>query len=133
LAIVLLPPTVPVTVIALPLVMFVQILFTVGLAMLVACGSVYFRDVPKLVQIIGTLMFFLTPIFYPLDFIPEALRSVIRINLMAPIITFYHNILYDKTWPAAESLVLTGLTAMAFFILGIWIFNRKKHAFAELT
>ena len=81
-AVVILPPTLPMTALALPLVIIIQVLFTVGLALFVACSSVFFRDIPKLVPVLGTIMFFLTPVFYPLSFVPEFLRPAIKINPM---------------------------------------------------
>jgi ABC-2 type transport system permease protein len=133
LAIVILPPTIPITALALPLVMLIQILFTVGLAMLVACGSVYFRDVPKLVQILGTILFFLTPIFYPIQYIPDFARPLTYLNPMVLIVTLYHNLLYDQAWPDISSLVLGFGIALAFFVVGNSVFARNKNAFAELT
>lgn len=125
--------TLTVTILALPLVIVVQLLFTLGIAFLVACGSVYFRDIPKLVQVLGTIFFFLTPIFYPLSFIPESIRPLIQLNPMTHIITTYHDLLYYGVWPEPGQLFGLFLLAITCFAFGFWVFSRKKHTFAELT
>ena len=131
--IIILPPTIPLTLIALPLVILIQVLFTTGFAMLLACISVFFRDIPKLVPVLGTMMFFLTPIFYPLSSVPESIGLVIKLNPMTHIITLYHSLLYDKVWPAMWTLVSTFIIAIVIFIVGFWVFNRNKHMLAELS
>ncbi len=133
LAVVILPPAVPIQIIALPLVIIMQILITIGISMLVACSSVFFRDIPKLVQVLGTLLFFLTPIFYPLSFIPEAWQPLVRLNPMTQIITFYHAILYEWVWPEPAAVAMSFLIALSLFVFGFWVFNRFKYKFAELS
>ena len=53
-----------VALLALPLVLIVQFLFTAGLAYLAAAASVFFRDIGHLLEVILSAFFFVTPIFY---------------------------------------------------------------------
>jgi ABC-type polysaccharide/polyol phosphate export permease len=131
--VVILSPSLPITTIALPLIIIFQALFTTGIALLVACGSVFFRDIPKLIPLLGTIFFFLTPIFYPLTFVPESFQFIIKLNPMTRFITLYHNLLYDKTWPDLWTFWTTCILAIACFIFGYWIFNRKRYVLAELS
>ncbi|MFQ5963173.1 MAG: ABC transporter permease [Candidatus Scalinduaceae bacterium] len=133
LVVVILPPTLPLTVVALPLVIIIQILFTTGLAMLIACGSVFFRDIPKLLPILGNIFFFLTPIFYPLNIVPEPWRLLIQLNPMTQIITFYHELLYVRIWPQSLDIGFAFLVAISLLVLGLSVFNLLKHRFAELS
>ncbi len=121
------------SIILLPVVLFIQILITVGIALIVACISVYFRDVPKLVQVGGTVMFFLTPIFYPVTTIPEKFQAIIMINPMAQIITYYHDILYYDKMPNMIYLSGTFIFSLIIFFIGLAIFNKFKASFAELS
>lgn len=132
-AIIILPPRIPVTVVALPVVIFMQVLFTVGFALLVACGSVFFRDIPKLIPVLGTMMFFLTPIFYPISAVPKSLQPLLKLNPMTHIINFYHNLLYDKVWPNLWSFGTIFLISLLFFVIGYCYFDRKRHSLAELS
>lgn len=117
----------------LPLIILMQILITIGLSLIVASLSVYFRDVPKLVQVGGTLLFFLTPIFYPLSFIPESLQKIVILNPIAQIITYYHDILYYGQHPGITNLLITGAASIVTLFIGAGIFNKIKSSFAELS
>ena len=132
-AIIILPPRIPLTVLALPVVILTQILFTIGVALIVASGSVFFRDIPKLIPVLGNIMFFLTPIFYTISFVPVSLQPLLKINPMTHIVTFYHNLLYEQIWPNLLDFGIILLISVLFFGISYWIFDRKRHSLAELS
>lgn len=117
----------------LPAIILLQLLLTIGLGFVVATTSVYFRDVPKLVQLAGTILFFFTPIFYPLASVPTAYQWIIKLNPMTHIIGFYHDILYYNRIPDSVSALITVITFSAICLLGFIVFNNFKHKFAELS
>lgn len=129
----IIPPKLPLTTLGLPFVILVQVLFTTGLALLVACSSVFFRDIPKLIPILGTIMFFLTPIFYPLSYVPDAIKIIIKLNPMTQIVTLYHELLYYNVWPDLRTFGLTFFIAVLFFMIGYWVFNHNRHIITELS
>ncbi len=117
----------------LPAVVLLQILFTTGLGLFVATISVYFRDVPKLVQLAGTIMFFFTPVFYPLSNVPVVYQWILKLNPMTHIIGFYHAILYYNNVPDKIYALVMVFTFAAIFLAGFIVFNNFKHKFAELS
>lgn len=131
-AVMILTPSLSITVLALPSVIIIQVMLTAGLALFAACVSVFFRDIPKLIPVLGTMVFFLTPIFYPLNIVPESFRFIIKLNPMTQIVTLYQNILYYRVWPDYLSLGFAFLIGILFLITGYWVFDRKRHTLAEL-
>ncbi len=116
-----------------PIILFLQILLTIGVSMLVACISVYYKDVPKLIVILGNIFFFLTPIFYPLEFIPSDYQIVALINPLAQIINIYHDLIYYKEFPGTILIIITATISFAVFIIGFLVFNKLRYSFAELS
>jgi lipopolysaccharide transport system permease protein len=116
-----------------PVILITQIFLTVGLSLIVSCLAVYFRDVPNLVQVAGTIIFFLTPIFYPLNYIPEKFRIIILFNPIAQIISYYHDIFYYGRFPNIFHVSGTLIISLILFYLGLAIFGKYKSAFAELS
>ena len=117
----------------LPLIILLQVLVIFGFALIIACASVYFRDIPQLVQVGTTLLFFLTPIFYPISFIPGKWHYIFQLNPMAVIITFYHDIFYYNDLPSFRSVSLMFAAALIFAVLSLMVFNRYKKVFAEIS
>lgn len=116
-----------------PLILIAQIFITAGLSLLVSCIAVYFRDVPKLVQVAGTIFFFLTPIFYPLSFIPGKFKFLVLFNPIAQIIIYYHDIFYYGRMPNIYYILGTFIISLLVFYIGLVVFGKHKSAFAELS
>jgi ABC-type polysaccharide/polyol phosphate export permease len=116
-----------------PIILILQLMLTIGLCMIVACVSVFFKDVPKLVIILGQVTFFLTPIFYPLEFIPSDYQSMVLINPIAQIIHVYHNLIYYEEFPDVVLIFIITTISFLTFLLGFLIFNRLRYSFAELS
>jgi ABC-type polysaccharide/polyol phosphate export permease len=116
---------------ALPAVITLHVMFTLGLSFLSACGAVFFRDIPKLVSILGLLLFFATPIFYPQSAVPENLQPLLLVNPFAPFIALYHHALYLRTVPPTLVMGLSVALSLLILAAGLHVFHRFRQALAE--
>jgi ABC-type polysaccharide/polyol phosphate export permease len=132
-AVVLFAAPLSATVLWLPAILLLHVAFTLGAALVVACGAVYFKDIPKLVPVLGMVLFFVTPIFYTHDMVPGGLRSVIWLNPLTWIFSLYHDVLYYHVPPPVW--LTAGVLAMAAAALGagLLLFRKLKPSFAELS
>ena len=139
----------PITVwiLLLPLVMVIQVIFTLGIALALATLNVFYRDTSVIMEVVIQAWFFLTPVFYPIDLLPEwghllgislpIRRLTYILNPMASIIASYRSILYGFTdgsppaAPAFDFISRTALTCLLCFVTGYAIFIRHSHRFAE--
>lgn len=115
-----------------PIIVSFHFLFISGISLLTAAGSVFFKDLPKLINVFGNLFFFITPIFYPVEYIPENLRLFALANPIAIIVRSYQNIIYYGRIDLTHILLLAFCSSI-IFITGFLIFNKKKHSFAEIS
>lgn len=125
----------------LPVVILIQIIFTLGVGFLLATINVFYRDVEHIIRVLLLAWFFMTPIFYPLDILPRSYelfgvtldvwRLVYILNPMASLIATYRVILYTGAPPGLDFLARTAVTAGAFFLIGWLVFNRYSWRFAE--
>jgi len=120
------------TMLLLPLMLIPLILLSCGLSFLVSSLSVFFRDIQHLIGIITQILFFMTPIFYPVQAIPEQYRWVMRINPLSSIVEQVRTVfLYGKTpdWPMYG---ISLLISLAVFQLGLVWFIKTKKGFADV-
>jgi lipopolysaccharide transport system permease protein len=117
----------------LPVILLAQILLTVGAGLILATVAVYFRDTTRLIQVIAMLLFFATPILYPLAMIPEPLRTYAWVNPMTPIVMLYQTVLYEQRWPDPVILCCTLGLGIVALVVGLQIFARFEHSFAEIA
>jgi lipopolysaccharide transport system permease protein len=116
---------------ALPIVIVIQMFFTVGLAFMFSALCVHYRDVQHVLANFLTLWFFLTPVVYPLSNIPKHYQFIVNFNPVAPLVLAYQDIFYDGRLP--NFLQLSGIAAMAvvIYLLGSTVFERYRGMFAE--
>jgi lipopolysaccharide transport system permease protein len=119
-------------VVAFPLVVATQLCFTLALVYTISALNVTFRDLQHIVQNLLTLWFFLTPILYRVETIPEAYRSVaVLANPMAIFTTAYQAIFYEHRLP--EFVPLATLLAVSVGLLraSAQLFESRRDEFAE--
>ena len=105
------------TVLLVPAILLLFI-FTLGLSVVVAVADVYFRDVEYLLGVFLQLLYFATPILYPVTALPDQYQTFLRFNPLYPQIHLFQQLLYFGNWPtAAEWLAATGV-AFGMFALG---------------
>jgi ABC-type polysaccharide/polyol phosphate export permease len=115
----------------LPVLLIIQICFTLALAFITSTISVYFRDMVHLVQILISFWIFLTPILYPVTMLPDWAKKVMYINPIYPLISLYQSVLLTgKIGPWLMPLLLMAWT-LGFFLVGAFVFNKLKFEFAD--
>ena len=116
---------------ALPVLIGLQLLLCLGLALIGAAVNVHFRDLQHIIIHVLTVLQFLTPVFYPVSFIPDALRPWALINPLAVLMSGYHDVLYYGRAPDWTSLL--GLLVFGGVVLSLAtvMFNRYRRTFAE--
>ena len=93
--------------------------------------NVFFRDLEYILNIIVMMWFYLTPIVYNIDMIPERHRFWFYLNPMTGIINFYRDILYYKRMPSFNSFGGIIIYGIIMIIIGYFVFEKLQKNFAE--
>lgn len=115
----------------LPVVVAIQFLLTLGILLILATYNVFYRDLQQLSGLFVTFLFFLNPIFYPVERIPTALRPYAMADPITPLISAYRSMFFDGSWPSLVALGYAALAAIIIYILGRLAFERHRDTFAE--
>lgn len=124
---------VPLSYIALPFIVVIHLCMTLALAFPVAALAVFFHDVQHALPVAFTLLSYLSPVYYPLSYIPEAWRDLFRLNPFANVLPLFHAVLYEGVVPSAWSLALTALASLVLLAIGVKLFRWKRGYFAEVV
>jgi ABC-2 type transport system permease protein len=116
---------------AFPAVVALQTLLVVSVALLVAVATVYFRDLEHITTILMTVWFFLTPVLYPADLVPEHFRSIYMLNPVAILVDAYRSIFLYGRWPDWHALALLTPVLLALLLISFAVFERLQRAVAE--
>ena len=115
----------------LPVFAIIQFFFTLGIVMALSAINIYIKDTEYLVNFIVNMLFYATPILYPVTLFPEKYRWILYANPLTELINAYRDIfLYHQIPELMPVLYLVGITILVFFI-GLAIFRKLEKGFAE--
>jgi lipopolysaccharide transport system permease protein len=121
---------------ALPMLLFpvfvgLQALMTIGLALVLATGTTFFRDIRHLTDVALAVLFWATPIVYETSRLSPRLQQLVLLSPMTPFVTAYHEIFYYRRWPDTGVWLTTAGYAALALALGLWLIVRHEDTFAE--
>jgi ABC-type polysaccharide/polyol phosphate export permease len=115
----------------LPVVVLVQIVFTIAVSLLLAMGNLFFRDVKYLIEVVLTVWMFATAVVFPIAPIGGRLGVILRLNPMTSIIEAYRTLLFRGELPELAHFAGTAGVAIAAMACAWIVFHRAEFRFAE--
>ncbi len=120
------------TVVMIPLYLGALMVFCLGLGWLSAAVQVFLRDAAQVLSVLLVFWFWLTPVFYSLEQVPEAYRPLLQANPIAMAVHGYRDCLLEGRLPAWGELALLWLMAAAAFAAGGLVFRTTKREFVDV-
>jgi len=110
----------------LPVIIGAQVLFSVGLALLVSVLGVFFADTANIIGHLLRMWFFLSPGLYSLDRVPQHLVPYFKLNPFSSIMTSYRDILIFGRMPSLGNMAYAIGAGIVSCALGMWVFKRLE-------
>jgi lipopolysaccharide transport system permease protein len=123
---------VPWTLVLLPLVLLPLVFFCLGLGWFLASLGVFIRDIGYTVTLILQVLLFTSPIFFPIERIPEPFQTIIRFNPLSSIVENFRRVILWGFLPSWPGLVLWILVSAMVMMFGYAWFMATKKAFADV-
>ncbi|WP_143742126.1 ABC transporter permease [Polynucleobacter sphagniphilus] len=120
------------TIIFLPIVLFPLMLLIMGISWFIASIGVFVRDVGQTVNILTTLLMFLSPVFYPITAVPSEFQIWIMLNPLSFIIEQARAVLIFGEPPSWIGLGAYTLIAISVMLLGFAWFQKTRKGFADV-
>jgi len=120
------------TIVFVPLILVMQLVFTLGLSLFASAVNVFFRDVRFVVPLALQVWMYLSPVLYPVEQVPAWLRQIYFLNPMAVFVDSYRRaVLFGQTpdWPY---FALASVVSLLGLILAYRYFKRAERTFADL-
>jgi len=108
-----------------------EIVFLSGLALITSVLDVYYRDVRYLVEASNVVMFWLVPIFYTFEMVPQNIRVFYLLNPIAAVVVAGRDILLQGKAPSAHLLEVLAIVSMGCFVLGMFMFSLLERNVAD--
>lgn len=110
----------------LPLLISVNVAFGMALGMLLGIFNVFVRDVAQVAGVVLQLWFWLTPIVYMVDIVPDSARPYFEKNPIYALVVGYQDVLLFGRSPDVQSLLVLGISSLALLALSLLLFRRAS-------
>ncbi len=112
---------------------FLVLLFflILGISLLLSGLYIPFRDINQIWEVLLQLLFWLTPIVYPLSFVPEQYRFWLFLNPMTGIIQYIRILTIDGTFPSLMGTLYVFCAVVCIFLAGLFVFSRFESVAPE--
>ncbi len=124
--------SIPITILWIPVLLALQVLFAFAVICLTATVHVNFRDVGHAISLLLQLWMFATPVAYPLSVVPSSLLPIYLLNPMAPIVDGYRVTLLNGEAPNLTYLAIGAGLTLFLIMIGYPIFKRAERTFADV-
>ncbi|EKZ95731.1 polysaccharide ABC efflux pump, inner membrane subunit [Cupriavidus sp. HMR-1] len=120
------------TLVYLPLILVPLIFMTIGLVWIVSSLGVYLRDIGQVIGVATSVVMFLSPIFYPVDTLPESFRALLLMNPLTFLIEQARLVMLGGGTPDISTLAIYMASSIAFAWLALAWFQHARKGFADV-
>jgi ABC-2 type transport system permease protein len=108
-----------------------QAVFTIGIALILATLTAFFRDVRHLLEVTLAVLFWTTPIVYELAQVPERMRLLILLSPVSPFVVAYQRLFFYREWPEPTVWLIASTYAVGAFVIGATLILAFEDRFTE--
>jgi ABC-type polysaccharide/polyol phosphate export permease len=123
---------IPPSFLLLPVILLLHVLLIVGISMPIASLSVFFSDVQHGLPVALMMVAYISPVFYPVSYVPASVRTLYLLNPLALLLALYHDVLYEGRMPDPTMFAAVALLAVVACVAGYAWFRRSRALFAEI-
>ena len=124
---------IPWTVIFAPLVILPLCFLGLALGWFLAGLGVFLRDIGQIVPLISTILLFMSPIFFPIEALPEAFRPLVFLNPLSLIVVELRAVALEGRLPNWEALLIYAVVASVLAWASLVWFRRMRPHFADFV
>jgi ABC-2 type transport system permease protein len=121
------------TILFLPIPIVLLAAFALGVGLLLSSMAVRFPDIAEMYQIILQAWMYLTPIMYPSDILPDAIRKLQLLNPMYYLILLFRVPIYDGVLPSVPLILASTVISLVTLVIGWIYFSRQTDKFAYVA
>ena len=112
-------------------VFLLEFLLILGISLPLSVLNAKFKDVEFIWGVVLQAGFFLTPIFYQFDMLPETVRSVLQFSPMVQIVTMAHHVAIYGELPTINSVLYAIFSVLVIVVVGYLIFRKLQGRIVE--
>ena len=118
-------------IVGIPVLVIVQAAFTYGVIIIISTANAFLRDLEHLVRILLLLLFYVTPVLFPVTMVPDTLKWLLVLNPVAPIMIAWRALLVDNVLSPYLGLAIA--YAIMSLLLALPVYRKMAWRLAEVV
>ena len=114
---------------ALPIIL-IAIVMSLGMAILISCINVYFRDISSMLPYLTRSLLYLSPILYEAAHMSVRIKKFEIANPIFYLLDSWSRVVVHAEAPSAKGLIHASVFAISIFTLGTYFFLSRERDFA---
>lgn len=112
-----------------PIPLFFLLVLTMGVGLILATATTFFTDIKYLYGVLVMLLSFMTPLFYPIDIIPQQFLFAYKLNPLYSAVECFRNIILGGAFPDTWPFVFLIVTSIISLVIGVYVFFKYQDKF----
>ena len=112
-----------------PIPLFFLLVLTMGVGLILATATTFFTDIKYLYGVLIMLLSFMTPLFYPIEIIPEQFLFFFKVNPLYAAVSSFRDIVLYGAFPQTKFLLYLIITSIIALVIGVYLFYRYQDEF----
>ena len=106
-----------------------ELMFCCGIALLLSSLTVYFRDMQHLFSVLTLGWMYATPIFYPIEQLPQFAQNLMKLNPMYHYINMFRNLVMYGNVPGPNTWIACAVSGAGMLLIGLLVFRKLQRNF----
>ena len=112
-----------------PIPLFFLLVLTMGVGLILATATTFFTDIKYLYGVLIMLLSFMTPLFYPIEIIPQEFLFFFKVNPLYAAVSSFRDIVLYGAFPQTKFLLYLIITSIIALVIGVYLFYRYQDEF----
>ncbi|URN95429.1 MAG: ABC transporter permease [Candidatus Pristimantibacillus lignocellulolyticus] len=117
------------TILLFPLPLFYLLIFSIGIGLIMSVLVVFFRDMLHLYGVLLSAWMYLTPIFYPINIVPDFVKTIIYSNPMYYFVEMFRELILYNQMPSLQLNLMCLMFSSISLLVGLFIFYKNQNKF----
>ena len=119
--------------VAIPLALFLVLVFAIAISLFLSLLGPFFKDLDEISRILLRVLFYTSPVTYPLATVPERFAGYLWANPLTVLVETVRNAFVFGVSPTPLSYGVMLVSSLALFGVGIWLYSRLKGPIVDVV
>lgn len=107
-------------------ILIITVTMSLSIGLILGIINVFSRDISQAMTVLLQLWFWMTPVVYPISVVPDALRWILHLNPVTPLVGAFQAVILYESWPEISGLIYPVVLTVVLALFAFTLFTRAS-------